>query len=320
MQSSESTQDVTPLVSIITPSFNQAHYLDEIINSVFEQEYKNIEFIIVDGGSTDGSVEILKKYGDKLRWVSESDNGQSEAINKGLRMAKGEILAWLCGVDDLYKPYTVKTVVDFFQKNLSTSMVHGPGEYIDPDGNVIMSRKGGDFSLEQLICVNTIMDPTVFFRREVLEKVGDFNEDLHYVMAWDYWVRTALAGLQIKYIPGKVLAQAREHNDSKTIKYKERFWNERFMVFEKIFNSPDIPVPIKKIRNRAYSGVYASSAFFYFRYGDFGKSFSALRKSFVLWPGVLFMFNPVVVVSNVLQAIRSNIYLKRKNSGISRVK
>ena len=302
-----------PLVSVVTPVMNQVEYIEEAICSVLEQEYPHIEYIVVDGGSTDGTLEILQNYGDKIRWLSEPDNGQSEAINKGLRMAKGQILAWLCGADDLYMPYTVRRVVEYMQEHPDVAMVHGPGQYVDPEGNVIMTRRGGDFGLDKLISVNTIMDPSVFFRREVLDQVGFFDESLHYVMGWEYWVRVAMAGLKIDYIPDRVLAQAREHSDSKTIKYKERFWQERFRVFDDIFGSPDTPNEIKQLERRAHSGVYASSAYFYLRNGHPRKALGAAWQAVRTWPGILFMYNPMLVAENLSQALRASRYLNSRS-------
>ena len=300
-----------PLVSIATPSFNQAEYIEETIISVLEQDYHNIEHIIVDGGSTDGTLEILEQYGGKIRWISEPDNGQAEALNKGFRMANGQIIGWL-NADDLYKPYAVKVAVSELLKHPDVALVHGAGQYIDASGNVIMTRKGGDFGLEKLIGIDTIMSISAFFRREVIGKVGYLDETLNYVMDWEYWVRIAMAGLKMRYIQGPVLALSREHEDSKTIQNKELFWEERFKVFKKIFSSSETPNEIKRMEKQAYSGVFASSAYFYLRYGQLKKAFLALLKAIRFWPGVLFTYSPVFIAVNLLQIAKANIYLRRK--------
>jgi len=305
-------QSKWPLVSIVTPSLNQVRYLEEAICSVLEQDYPNIEHIVIDGGSMDGTLEVLKNYGDKIRWLSEPDNGQTEALNKGFRLAKGQILGWL-NADDLYKPHTVKVAVEFLQAHPDVAMVHGAGLYIDQAGNVIMRRESGDFGLEKLICVNTIMSISAFFRRRVLDQVGYLDETLCYVMDWEYWIRVAMAGLKIRYIPGPILALSREHNDCKTMQSKERFWQQRFQVFETIFSSPDTPDEIKRLEKRAYSGVYASSAHFYLRYGQLGKAVSALWKAVRMWPGVLFMYSPLFVAKNLLEVVKANLYLRRQS-------
>jgi len=307
MKTTESKNSL-PLVSIVTPSFNQAQFIEQAIQCVLSQDYPNIEHIVVDGASTDETVAILRKYDDKIHWISEPDNGQSEALNKGFQLAEGDIIGWL-NADDLYMPYTVSLAVDYLQKYPEVSLVHGAGQYIDENGRVIMSRRGGDFGLEKLIGINTIMSIATFFRREIFDSVGFLNEDLHYVMDWEYWIRIAMAGLKLKHIPDPVMALSREHSNAKTIQVKERFWQERFKVFETLFNSPDLPKDIKRLEKRAYSGVYASSAYFYLRYGQFGKSFSALQKSLKLYPSILFVYNPLFVIQNLIEIIRANIYL-----------
>ena len=133
-----------PLVSIITPSFNQAQYLEQTIQSVLSQDYPNIEYIIMDGGSTDGSVDIIKKYQDKIKyWVSEQDAGQTEAINKGFAKAQGEILAWI-NSDDSYNPNAVSEAVKYLIENPNVAMVYADCNFIDENGNVI-----GKFNAKQ---------------------------------------------------------------------------------------------------------------------------------------------------------------------------
>lgn len=297
-----------PLVSVITPVFNQSEYIGQAIRSVQEQDYPDIEHIIVDGGSTDGTVELLEAYGDGIRWISEPDNGQTEALNKGFRMARGQILGWL-NADDLYKPYTVRVAAEFMTEHPDVAMVHGAGQYIDQAGNVILTREGGDFDLGKLLAVNTIMSVSAFFRRQVLERVGYLDESLHYVMDWEYWIRIAMADLNMRHIPGPVLAMSREHSDCKTIQVKERFWQERRRVLDSILDSPDTPDEIKRLGTRAYSGVYASSAYFYLRYGKLGKALSALWTAFRIWPGILFMYSPSFVGKNLAEIVKANRYI-----------
>src|SRR5512139_1414374 len=126
-----------PLVSIITPSYNQARFLETTIRSVLDQDYPNLEYLIVDGGSTDGSREIIQRYSDRLAWwVSERDQGQTDAINKGFARARGEILAWL-NSDDTYLPGAIQGAVDFLQDHPGVGMVYGDANLIDEQSNVI---------------------------------------------------------------------------------------------------------------------------------------------------------------------------------------
>jgi len=123
------------------------------------------------------------------------------------------------------------------------------------------------------------MSTSIFFRRGVLEQIGYLDETLHYLLDWEYWVRFLMAGLKMRHIRGRVLTLAREHSESKTIQIKERFYQERVRVLESIFNSPDTPDAVKKLEKRAYSGIFASGAYFYWRNGQIGKGFVALSEA-----------------------------------------
>lgn len=213
-----------PLVSIITPSYNQANFIRQTIESVLNQDYPKIEYIVVDGGSTDGSIEILKSYGSRLKWVSEEDTGQSDAINKGFRMAKGEVIAWI-NSDDVYEPGAVKAAVGFLEKNPDVGMVYSDCNVILEDGRRNGLIRAPEFNMhKQLNYANIPPQPTVFFRREVFEKVGYLDESLHYVMDYDYWIRIGRK-FRIKKMPG-VLANFRVWGTSKTVGSQHKFWNE----------------------------------------------------------------------------------------------
>lgn len=201
------------LVSIITPSFNQAEFIEETILSVKSQDYPNIEHIVIDGGSTDGTIDILKKY-PHLTWISEPDKGQAEAINKGFKMAKGEIVAWL-NSDDTYPQDTIKTICDYFITHPDTDVVFGDCNRIDQDGKVIGSIKGHPFNLTHLIPRNCIPQPAVFFKREIIGRVGYLDTRHHHAFDYDCWIRIGLVGGGIEYLP-KTLANFRLHKDSKT--------------------------------------------------------------------------------------------------------
>ena len=153
------------LVSIVTPSYNQARYLEATIQSVLVQDYPRTEYIVVDGASTDSSVEIIKKYQSHLTyWISEKDNGQADAINKGLARASGEILAWL-NSDDYYLPNTISAAVKVFEENPDVVMLYGDMLAVDEDGKTINLLRYRQLSLEDLLCFQIIGQPAVFFRR-----------------------------------------------------------------------------------------------------------------------------------------------------------
>jgi glycosyltransferase involved in cell wall biosynthesis len=205
------------LVSIVTPSYNQSRFIEETILSVKNQDYPNIEHIIVDGGSTDGTIGILKKY-PHLSWVSEPDKGQADALNKGFRMAKGEVVAWL-NSDDTYLQDTVKSICLQFAHS-DVEMVFGDCNQINHNGRVIGVIKGYSFDLTHLIPRNCIPQPTVFFKRELIRRVGSLDTRYHHAFDYDYWIRIGLSGCKIEYLP-KTLANFRIHKDSKTSREME---------------------------------------------------------------------------------------------------
>ena len=206
---------VNPLVTIITPSFNQASFIRSTIESVLGQDYPHIEYIIVDGGSTDSTIDILRSYGDKIRWISEPDRGQSDAINKGFRMANGEIVAWL-NSDDTYEPGAVTNAVAEFIKNPEIGLLYGDGNIIDENGNLV--AKFGftrEFNLWSLIHLyDYILQPTTFFQRKALESVNYLDINLHYGMDWDLWIKLG-SKYPVCYLK-KTLANSREYGETKT--------------------------------------------------------------------------------------------------------
>ncbi len=204
----------TPVVSIITPSYNQGKFIEETIQSVLNQDYPNIEYIVVDGGSTDNTIEILKKYEGRLKWISEKDRGQSDAINKGFRMAKGEILTWL-NSDDTYLPGAVRKAVEYFNAHPDVGMVYGKTYLINEAGNVMGDYPTESFNYKRLAVFNFICQPSTFFRREVFFDVGGIDLELHYSMDYDLWVRI-VKKYSVKYLPD-FLSTYRLHMESKTV-------------------------------------------------------------------------------------------------------
>jgi len=186
-----------PLISIVTPSYNQAKYIRATIDSVLSQNYPNLEYFVIDGGSTDGTIEILKSYGRKLTWVSEKDKGQTDAINKGMRRAKGDILAYL-NSDDIYLPGTLKAVGEYYGRT-HADWITGDCVVINDQGE---PHRGGwlvraykrflmaIYSPTTLRIADSMLpQPSTFWSRKAWEKVGKFNDSYHYVMDYDYWLR-----------------------------------------------------------------------------------------------------------------------------------
>ncbi len=184
-----------PRITIITPSYNQGAFIEQTIESVLRQDYPDLEYIVMDGGSTDGTLEVLKRYNHRLSWFSERDRGQSHAINKGLRMATGEVVGFL-NSDDLYEPGALVRVGEFFARHSQAAWLTGKCRTVAQDGKEI--RKAITLyknlwlhfrSYTVLLVLNYISQPATFWRREVIDEVGYFDETLHYAMEYDYWLR-----------------------------------------------------------------------------------------------------------------------------------
>ncbi|MBK8419709.1 glycosyltransferase family 2 protein [Candidatus Villigracilis saccharophilus] len=181
------------LVSIITPSFNQAAYLEQTILSVLNQDYSNIEYMVLDGASTDNSVDIIKKFENRLSyWVSEKDNGQADAINKGLDRAKGEIVAWL-NSDDYYLAGTVSSAVKIFEEHPHVVLVYGNMLAVDEHGKTFNTLNYKQLTLEDLLCFQIIGQPAVFMRRSALNDIR-LDPDLHFLLDHYLWIQIARRG------------------------------------------------------------------------------------------------------------------------------
>jgi len=244
------TASSPPLVSIITPSFNQARYIDATIRSVVSQDYPRIEYMIVDGGSTDGSVDIIKSYAKHLEsdsllsdyqkqasglqnhgiawWVSERDKGQTDAINKGFARAKGEILAWI-NSDDTYEPGAVSAAVKVLQEHPEVGMVYGDCNFINESGRVI-GKFGAAQTSYRLLRQGYAHIPqqTMFFRADLWKQVGPLDSSFYFAMDYDLWTRIA-ARTEIKYTP-QTWANFRLHTSGKTIMADDRCWPEMIRV------------------------------------------------------------------------------------------
>ena len=222
--------DAQPLVSIITPSFNQAHYIEATIQSVLGQDHPRIEYIIVDGGSTDGTLDIIKKYEDRLAfWVSEKDKGQTDAINKGFARATGDILAWI-NSDDTYEPGAVSAAVNYLQEHPEVGMVYADCNFINEQGRVIgkFGSAQTDYRLLRQGYVH-IPQQTMFFRADLWRQVGPLDPSFYFAMDYDLWTRLA-ARTELKYLPGQVWANFRLHTSGKTIAADDRCWPEMVRV------------------------------------------------------------------------------------------
>lgn len=204
-----------PKISVITPSYNQGQYIEETILSVLNQNYPNLEYIIMDGGSNDNTVEVIKKYADKISyWVSEKDKGQADAINKGFQRATGDILCWL-NSDDYYFPDTLNYVaanIDITKKEI----LFGEVDHIfEPDKQIKHSNARNKYENYQLELYDYIIQPGSFWSKKVWEETGMVNEKLHFVFDWDWFVRAKKGNTNFKYAE-RVMAMYRVHDAHKT--------------------------------------------------------------------------------------------------------
>jgi glycosyltransferase involved in cell wall biosynthesis len=216
-----------PTVSIVTPSFNQARFLEATIQSVLSQDYPRIEYLIVDGGSTDGSVDVIKKYADKLAWwVSEKDRGQTDAINKGFARATGTIFAWL-NSDDTYEPRAVGQAVKYLLEHPEVGMVYADCNYINEEGRVIGKFPAAQTDLPRLRRGYVhIPQQTMFFRAELWSPL---DPSFYFAMDYDLWTRIA-SRAELKYLAGQTWANFRIHTSGKTIAADDRCWPEMLRV------------------------------------------------------------------------------------------
>jgi GT2 family glycosyltransferase len=308
-----------PLVSVITPSFNQARYLEATIQSVLAQEYPRIEYIIIDGASTDGSVDTIKKYETRLAyWVSEKDSGQAEAINKGLARGTGQIVAWL-NSDDYYGPGAVSSVVKVFEEHPNVLMVYGDMLAVDDQGQAINVLKYKQVSLEDLLCFQIIGQPAVFFRREAHEKARGLDPTFHFLLDHHLWIRIAQQG-QILHVP-QILASARYHAEAKNRAKASEFGREAFRILEWARRQPDLKEAVARVERRARASAHRVDARYLL---DGGQPWPALKA----WTGALLIHPPTalarlnILVSAVLHLIGlstlRDAFLRRRQRALSR--
>lgn len=226
-----SVREVAPLVSIVTPSLNQGRFLRRTIESVLTQDYPNIEYTVIDGGSTDESIDILKSYHDRIAWISEPDLGQANAINKGLCRSKGSIQSYL-NSDDTLCANAVSAAVEHFVRNPQTDLLYGKGNYIDINDTVTGTYPTADYTPGRLMVDCCICQPAAFWSERIARRLGPFNEDLNFVMDYDYWLRIEKLQGNIEHIPVP-LGNTRIYPETKTMSNRAQIFREIFQTTRK---------------------------------------------------------------------------------------
>jgi glycosyltransferase involved in cell wall biosynthesis len=272
----------TPSVTIVTPSFNQAKFLEKTLRSVIEQDYPDIEYLVVDGGSTDGSVEIIQKYAKRIHWwVSEKDNGQADGINKGLRRAKGEIVAWL-NSDDFYQPGAISNAVRALRENPDAGFVYGNLQVVNPAGETTNVLTYGDWKLKGLMEFKIIGQPAVFMRREVLEKAGYLDVSFHFLLDHHLWLRMAMIA-QPRYV-AQLWAGEHYHAGSKNAAQAAKFGAEAWRIVEWMRTQPMLAEMLSADYRRVEAGAERLNAFYLFDAQDYRAALRAYWRSLRLHP------------------------------------
>lgn len=238
-------------VSVVTPSFNQGVFIERTLLSVRRQEVNgfDIEHFVVDGGSSDSTLDTLRRFGETVQWVSEADYGQSHAVNKGIRATGGSIIGWL-NSDDVYYPGAVNYVVDYLNANPQVDVVYGMAEHIDEQDRPFEDYPTEPWDLERLIQTCFICQPALFMRRRVVDEFGLLDESLQYCMDYEYWLRLGRGGAQFAYVRRK-LAGSRLYAQNKTLGARVAVHREINDMFKRMLGH----VPERWIMNYAHAVV-----------------------------------------------------------------
>jgi glycosyltransferase involved in cell wall biosynthesis len=275
-----------PAISIVTPSFNQGAFLERTIQSVLTQNYPVLEYLIMDAGSTDRSVPIIKKYSDRLTfWRSHADGGQSEAICDGWKRSTGEVLGWL-NSDDYYYPDALRTAGTIFAEHPEILVVWGGIALVDERGNISRTKPAKTLSAVDLLLFKDVPgQPGAFIRRSVYEELGGPRLDLHYVMDWEMWLRILLRYSESSIaIVDRTLAGATQWSGAKTLTAATRDNEEVRRVLQDLFAKPNLNADVRAIEKRAYARTWWRQSKAELQLGRRWRSFRSLARSVQLAP------------------------------------
>ncbi len=268
--------------SVITPSYNQASYLEQTIQSVLGQVYPALEYIIVDGGSTDGSVEIIRKYEKHLAWwVSERDRGQADAVNKGFRRATGDYIGWL-NSDDLYEPGALFQAAQALDADPRLGIVYGDVRSIDSQGSTFNIMRYADYGLDGLLCFKNIGQPAAFLRRTVLEQAGYLDTSYDLLLDPELWMRMAIIA-PIRYVP-KTWAAARVHPGAKNSARAAHYGEDAYRIIAWMQANPELAGHYHRLEKRIWAGAHRLNAFYLLDAGQPRKTLQYYWKSFLAHP------------------------------------
>jgi glycosyltransferase involved in cell wall biosynthesis len=265
---------MSPTLSIITPSLDQASFLEAAIQSVLQQGCEELEYCVVDGGSKDASIEILTRHSSAVRWISEPDRGQADAVAKGIRMTRGGVLGWL-NADDFYSPGALSEVARHFRTDPDLMLLYGNAHHVDELGNFLEAYPTCDFNLAALAYHCFICQPACFFRRSLLDAAGGLDTALQYAMDLDLWIRFGKLQQRnphwkFRHIP-EVLASSRMHSTNKTLSRRRESLEEIIRVVQRHFGV----VPFNWVYGAEESASGSYDGFFRrspFRPSLFGRS------------------------------------------------
>ena len=271
-----------PTFSVITPSFNQAAYLKQTMDSVLSQHIPGIEYVVMDGGSTDGSADLIRSYADRLAaWCSEKDRGQADAVNKGAACTTGEVIGWL-NSDDLYLPGAAQKALDYLAAHPDVDAVYGDVLSIDGEGKLMNVMRFDQYSAEDLMSFRVISQPGVFFRRSAWVRAGGLDLSYSYLLDHHLWLRM-IAGGKFAYLP-EPLAAARFHAEAKNRAHAGDFGKEAYRLADWMLSDPLTAAKAAPVEKQIRGGAAWLDAHYLSDAVDAVNSLKAYVRAYKLYP------------------------------------